>query len=99
MTPGSEQLREHLEAPLGRGHVPAGGFTGAAGGAACGDLVRMSLALDDADRTIADAGFDASGCGAAMAAGSATVALVRGQRPARRGADRRRDRSPTSSAG
>ena len=27
---------------------------------------------------IVDAGFDASGCGAALAAGSATVALVRG---------------------
>jgi tRNA-specific 2-thiouridylase len=78
VTPGSEQLREHLEAPLGRGHVPAGGFTGAAGGAACGDLVRLTLALDDGGRTIADAGFDASGCGAAQAAGSATVALARG---------------------
>ena len=42
--------------------------------------MRISLALDAAspDGTIADAGFDASGCGAALAAGSATVALVRG---------------------
>ncbi len=70
----------HLESPLGRGHTPDDAFTGAAGGAACGDLVRISLALDAAspDGTIADAGFDASGCGAALAAGSATVALVRG---------------------
>ena len=30
----------------GRGHVPAGACTGAAGGAACGDLIRISLALD-----------------------------------------------------
>ncbi len=70
----------HLERPRGRGHTPDDAYTGAAGGAACGDLVRISLALDTAspDGTIVDAGFDASGCGAALAAGSATVALVRG---------------------
>jgi tRNA-uridine 2-sulfurtransferase len=70
----------HLERPRGRGHTPADAYTGAAGGAACGDLVRISLALDAAspDGGIADAGFDASGCGAVLAAGSATVALVRG---------------------
>jgi tRNA-specific 2-thiouridylase len=79
VTPG-EQLSNHLERPLARGHVPEGAFTGAAGGAACGDLVRISLALETADPNgvIADAGFDASGCGAALAAGSATIALVRG---------------------
>jgi tRNA-uridine 2-sulfurtransferase len=72
----------HLEHPLGRGHTPADAFTGAAGGAACGDLIRISLALggegpNSPHDRIADAGFDASGCGAALAAGSATVALVR----------------------
>jgi tRNA-specific 2-thiouridylase len=71
---------EHLEHPLGRGHLPAGGCTGAAGGAACGDLVRVSIALDSngGQGTITDAGFDASGCGAVIAAGSAAVALLRG---------------------
>jgi len=70
----------HLERPRWRGHTPDEAYTGAAGGAACGDLVRVSLALDESspEGTIADAGFDASGCGAALAAGSATVALVRG---------------------
>jgi tRNA-specific 2-thiouridylase len=69
----------HLQRPLARGRTPTDAFTGAAGGAACGDLVRISLQLDpdSHDGTIADAGFDASGCGAAIAAGSATVALVR----------------------
>jgi tRNA-specific 2-thiouridylase len=70
----------HLQSPLGRGHTPADAYTGAAGGAACGDLVRISLALEESspEGLITDAGFDASGCGAALAAGSATVALVRG---------------------
>jgi tRNA-uridine 2-sulfurtransferase len=74
-----EQLRSHLEHPQGRGHCPEDAFTGAAGGAACGDLIRVSLALDaeDPDGRICGAGFDASGCGAVIAAGSAVVHLVR----------------------
>jgi tRNA-uridine 2-sulfurtransferase len=73
-------LASHLERPCARGHLPEGAHTGAAGGAACGDLIRLSLAIDvdDPDGRIADAGFDAGGCGAAIAAGSATVALARG---------------------
>ncbi len=88
----SEQLITHLEGPLGRGHTPPGAFTGAAGGAACGDLVRISLALEDGEdgALIGDAGFDASGCGAMVAAGSACVSLLRGTgllHAARLGAD------------
>jgi tRNA-specific 2-thiouridylase len=72
-----EAFAQHLEAPLGRGHAPEHAFTGAAGGAACGDLIRVSIALDPAGH-ITDAGFDASGCGASIGAGSAVVGLVRG---------------------
>jgi tRNA-uridine 2-sulfurtransferase len=81
-------LAEHLERPLAQGHVPADAHTGAAGGAACGDLIRISLALDPEapDGRILDAGFDASGCGATIAAGSAVVALLRGDVPLLRAA-------------
>jgi tRNA-specific 2-thiouridylase len=75
-----EALVDHLQAPRGRGHTPADAFTGAAGGAACGDLIRISLAIDPDSPagTISDAGFDASGCGTSIAAGSAAVGLLRG---------------------
>jgi tRNA-uridine 2-sulfurtransferase len=75
----ADDLLHHLEAPLGRGHAPEDACTGAAGGAACGDLIRISLAVDphSPDGRIADAGFDASGCGATIAAGSAVVGLLR----------------------
>jgi tRNA-specific 2-thiouridylase len=69
-----ERFEEHLLHPIGRGRVPA--HDGAAGGAACGDLVRIGVVVEG-DR-VADAGFEASGCGAAIAAGSAAVELVRG---------------------
>ncbi len=71
-----ERFAEHLSFPHRRGADPDGAHTGAAGGAACGDLVRISLRVDG-DRVTA-AGFDASGCGAATAAGSAAVALAEG---------------------
>jgi tRNA-specific 2-thiouridylase len=76
----AEQLSSHLERPLGRGHCPAGACTGAAGGAACGDLIRVSVALDrdSPQGLIRDAGFEARGCGALIAAGSALVELLRG---------------------
>jgi tRNA-uridine 2-sulfurtransferase len=76
----AESLQQHLEHPLGRGHLPVDACTGAAGGAACGDLIRISLRVDPESPTgeILDAGFDASGCGAAIAAGSAAVSLLRG---------------------
>jgi tRNA-specific 2-thiouridylase len=43
-------------------------------------LIRVSVAVDrdSPEGCIVDAGFDASGCGAAVAAGSTTVELVRG---------------------
>jgi tRNA-specific 2-thiouridylase len=80
MSEASEALANHLERPLGRGNNPPGAFTGAAGGAACGDLIRVSLSIAPAstDGAISDAGFDASGCGAVVAAGSALVGLLRG---------------------
>ena len=79
MALSSDELTVHLRYPLGLEHTPAGAYTGAAGGAACGDLVRISLALDVSGATIADAGFAAGGCASIRAAGSAVVALVRGR--------------------
>jgi tRNA-specific 2-thiouridylase len=75
-----EALTEHLQRPLGQGHLPDGACTGAAGGAACGDVIRVSLVVDpeSPDGRIQDVGFDASGCGTVIAAGSAAVSLVSG---------------------
>jgi tRNA-specific 2-thiouridylase len=72
-----EALREHLEHPAGRGLRPADAFAGSAGGAACGDLIRISLRVEG--ERVTAAGFDASGCGTLTAAGSAAVTLVQGE--------------------
>src|SRR3954451_2910588 len=64
----------HLEAPRGRGALSHAPHAGASGGAACGDLIRVAVRVEG-DR-VAEAGFEASGCSAVEAAGSAVVALV-----------------------
>ena len=73
---GDTALRDHLENPRGLGALARAPHTGAAGGAACGDLVRMSVRLSGDH--VAEAGFQARGCAAARAAASAAVELVEG---------------------
>jgi tRNA-specific 2-thiouridylase len=71
------RLEHHLESPQGFRQRPAGSVAGTAGGAACCDHIDVRLTVER-DRVTA-AGFDASGCGTALAAGSAVVALSRGR--------------------
>lgn len=71
-----ERFADHLEYPRGEAPSPDGAHDGHAGGAACGDLVRVSVRVQG-DR-VAEATFDAEGCGAVTAAASAAVELVTG---------------------
>jgi tRNA-specific 2-thiouridylase len=68
-------FEHHLTSP--QGHRRAPGFTVIADGGSCCDRITFSVAVV-ADRVV-DAGFDADGCGASTAAGSAAVTLVRGR--------------------
>jgi tRNA-uridine 2-sulfurtransferase len=70
-------FEHHLTSPQGHHRRPEDGFAVTAGGGSCCDTVELSISIDR-DR-IADAGFEARGCGAATAAGSAAVTLIRGQ--------------------
>ncbi len=69
-------LADHIEHPRGLGGLARSPHTGAAGGAACGDLLRVSVRVEG-DR-VAEAGFESRGCAAARGAGSAAVELVAG---------------------
>ena len=64
-------------APRGCGALDDAEHVGAAGGAACGDLIRIAVQVGG-ERVLA-AGFEARGCAAAQAAGSAVVELVDGR--------------------
>src|SRR5437763_8645416 len=67
-------VEHHLSSPQGRGRLPADGFSATAGGGACCDEIRMSVRV--CEGRVEHAGFEASGCGAATAAGSAAVTLA-----------------------
>ena len=69
-------FEHHLTSPQGLGRVPADDFTVTADGGACCDSIRFSVSVGEDG--LLDAGFDADGCGAATAAGSAAVTLARG---------------------
>ncbi|MBV9213709.1 MAG: tRNA 2-thiouridine(34) synthase MnmA [Actinobacteria bacterium] len=71
-------FEDHLSAPRGRGRLRHAPHFGEAGGAACGDSIRIALRVEG--ESVLDAGFDARGCAAARAAGSAAVELVKGAR-------------------
>ncbi|HEX8688765.1 MAG TPA: tRNA 2-thiouridine(34) synthase MnmA [Solirubrobacterales bacterium] len=74
----TRDLFEHfLSDETRRGPAAEGAFTGAAGGAACGDLSRVSLVIEDG-RVVA-VSFDAEGCGATRAATAAVAEMVDGE--------------------
>jgi tRNA-uridine 2-sulfurtransferase len=72
----SDVLEHYLRDESRRGDAAPGAFTGAAGGAPCGDVVRVSLAVDDG--RVSEVSFDAAGCAAARAAGAAVAELADG---------------------
>src|SRR5579884_174305 len=70
-------FEHHLTSPQGLGRFPEGSWAVTADGGACCDRIRFAVRLQG-DR-VEDAGFEAWGCGAATAAGSAATALARGR--------------------
>jgi tRNA-specific 2-thiouridylase len=68
-------FEHHLLSPQGRDRIPPDAAVVTVGGYQCCDQIRLGLTLGDG--VVREAGFQAEGCGAATAAASAAVALVR----------------------
>jgi tRNA-specific 2-thiouridylase len=71
----TEAFEHHLTSPQGHRRFPADATTVDVDGGACCDRIQFAITVQ-ADR-VTDAGFEAHGCGAATAAGSAAVTLAR----------------------
>ncbi len=71
-----ELFEHYLSDESRRGTAVEGAFTGAAGGAACGDLSRVSFVVE-AER-VTDVSFDSEGCGATRAATAAVAETIDG---------------------
>ena len=75
----SLELFEHyLRDETHLGPPPPDAFSGAAGGAACGDLARVSLVIGG-NGVVERVTFDAEGCGATRAATAAVAEMVEGE--------------------
>jgi NifU-like protein involved in Fe-S cluster formation len=75
-SPRECDLLEQFLADARRGPAPDGAFSGSAGGAPCGDLVRISLSVDDS--LIERVSFEREGCAASAAAAAAVAELAEG---------------------
>jgi tRNA-specific 2-thiouridylase len=72
----SDALEFHLHDRSRRGPALQDWASGAAGGAPCGDLIRVSLRIEDG--RILGTRFDAEGCSASVAAGAAVAEAAEG---------------------
>ncbi|HEU5063602.1 MAG TPA: tRNA 2-thiouridine(34) synthase MnmA [Solirubrobacterales bacterium] len=72
-----ELFEHYLRDESRRGPVPEDAFTGAAGGAACGDLSRISLIV--AEGRVDSVTVDSEGCGATKAATAAVAEMIDGE--------------------
>jgi tRNA-specific 2-thiouridylase len=73
----SSAFEHHLLSPQGHDRIPPGVPTVTVGGLACCDQIKLGVVLRG--EVITEAGFEASGCGAATAAASAAITLIRGR--------------------
>jgi nitrogen fixation NifU-like protein len=73
----SDKVIEHYENPRNVGTVEDADGTGTVGNPACGDVMRLTLRIED--DVITDARFKTFGCGAAIATSSMLTELVKGK--------------------
>lgn len=73
----SPELLDHFQNPRLRGGLPDATGSGEARFQRCGDWMRLEVEVRDG--RVADARFEAHGCGAALAAGSAGAEIIIGQ--------------------
>jgi tRNA-uridine 2-sulfurtransferase len=72
----TELVQDYLADRSRVGPPIAGGFDGAAGGSVCGDLIRVSIAIEAGD--VAAVSFEADGCATSRAAAAAAAEAIDG---------------------
>ncbi len=75
----SEKVLEHFRNPQNTGELEDPDGTGEVGSPVCGDIMRITLKVDDETEVIHDIKFNTFGCGAAIASSSVLTELVKGK--------------------
>jgi nitrogen fixation NifU-like protein len=75
----NETVMDHFMNPRNIGDIKDADAIGEVGAAACGDIMKITLKIDDATQTVTDARFKTFGCGSAIAASSMATELIKGR--------------------
>jgi len=75
----NETVMDHFINPRNMGDLKDADAIGEVGAAACGDIMKISLKIDDVTQTVTDARFKTFGCGSAIAASSMATELIKGR--------------------
>ena len=73
----SEKVMDHFRNPRNVGEIENADGVGQVGNAKCGDIMRMTLKIDDG--VITDAKFTTFGCGSAIATSSIATEMIKGK--------------------
>jgi len=74
----TEKVLDHFSNPRNMGEVEGANGIGTVGNAKCGDIMQISLKIND-DGIIEDVGFKTFGCGAAIATSSMATEMIKGK--------------------
>ena len=75
----NETVMDHFMSPRNMGDIKDADAVGEVGAAACGDIMKITLKIDDDTQTVTDARFKTFGCGSAIAASSMATELIKGR--------------------
>jgi nitrogen fixation NifU-like protein len=75
----NETVMDHFINPRNMGDLKDADAIGEVGAAACGDIMKISLKIDENSNKIIDARFKTFGCGSAIAASSMATELIKGR--------------------
>ena len=73
----SEKLMDHFTNPRNVGEIPGADGVGEEGNPTCGDVMKITIKVEDG--RITDAKFRTFGCGAAIAVSSMVTEMVKGK--------------------
>lgn len=75
----NKKIMDHFLNPRNMGDIPNADAVGEVGAAACGDIMKISLKIDEKTNRVTDAKFKTFGCGSAIAASSMATELIIGK--------------------